>query len=155
MTRASLGLLVCIFSIPALGCLPTELPASDPSSGAVRCLDNARAGVITLLNETECAPCQNVLAILLELKKEMGKAVPFQIVWLDRDAALCTRSALRFSALGENFCAKRSDAQSRWQVSETPTALWSEDQRSRRVVGFERAEIWRKRLTKIKNGPRP
>lgn len=155
MIRAGLGLLVCIFSTSAFGCSPTELPASDPSSGAVRCLDKARPGVVTLLNETECAPCQNVLAVLLELNNELGKAVPFQIVWLDREASLCTRSALRFSALGENFCAKRSDAERRWQVSETPTALWSEGQNSRRVVGFERAEIWRKRLTQIKNGPRP
>jgi hypothetical protein len=155
MTKAGLGLLACLFSLPALGCLPTELPASDPSSGAVRCLDKARPGVVTLLNETECAPCQNVLSILLELKKGMGNVVSFQVVWLDKDVSLCTRSALRFSALGENFCAKRSDAQSRWQVGETPTAFWSEGLNNRRVVGFERSEIWRNRLTKIKNGPRP
>jgi len=149
------GALVWVFSVSAQACLPTDLPASDPSSGAGRCLDKSRPGVVTLLNETECAPCQNVLNLLLELKKEMGSSVPFQIVWLDKDASQCTRSALRFSALGGNFCAKRSDAQSRWQVGETPTAFWSEGSNSRRVVGFERSEIWRDRLTKIKNGPRP
>jgi hypothetical protein len=155
MTKAGIGLLACFFSLRALGCLPTELPVSDPSSGAGRCLDKARVGVVTLLNETECAPCQNLLGVLLELRRELGTAVAFQIVWLDKDVSLCTRSALRFSALGENFCAKRSDAQSRWQVGETPTAFWSEGLNSRRVVGFERLEIWRNRLNKIKNGPRP
>ena len=155
MTKAGLTLPVCIFSLSAFGCLPMELPASDPSSGAGRCLDKTRPGVVTLLNETECAPCQNVLNILLELKREMGNSVAFQIVWLDKDKSVCTRSALRFSALGENFCASRSDAQSRWQVKETPTAFWSEGLNNRRVVGFERSEIWRNRLTKIKNGPPP